>query len=369
MRIFVLPVSGGAFPVQLGFLSQINTLGIKPDLVLGSSGGNVAAYIGLAAKWDPNNYVPLVKPIHNGMFLSSWWPYYLSFLPSYIPGYFKGSIYANGTGADVYFKQMITTDDVSATEVWSGTMNRDTGLGQIFCNRNPQSSILKLSPDDKINSFWIRDCMQPGYMDGNLDTIVKVIIASAAIPVIIPEQEINGQHYVDGGTLFASPLTPLVDHILALNEPQYHIDYFSSFDIQSSEPNRIVRNLYDNGTMTIGELVKSICVQDRLVAVEFLRTNEPINFMSLNGNLDSIQQVEQIRATSSRSLLEFYPLKNEAMDLTSFNGTHIISLMDSAKQNYKLRFWWIGPNNNIPGSLTIRPEEFRRIAKIQNPMN
>ena len=127
MRLFILPVSGGAFPVQLGFIRELNKLGITPDISLGSSGGNVAAYIAAATGWNPENYVNIVKPIHNGMFLASWWPYYLSFLPSYIPGYFKGSIYANGTGADVYFKKMFQPETVIQTEIWSGTMNRDTG--------------------------------------------------------------------------------------------------------------------------------------------------------------------------------------------------------------------------------------------------
>ena len=206
--------------------------------------------------------------------------------------------------------------------------------------------------------------MEPFYMNGDLDTIVKVIIASAAIPVIIPEQEINGQHYVDGGTLFSSPLTPLVDYILALNQPTYHLDYFSSFDIQSSEPNRMAKNLYQNGTLTIGELVKSICIQDRLVAVEFLRTTDQINFITLPGNLDSLQTVEKIRKTCNRSLLEFYPLKNDCMDLTSFDGQHIINLMEFAGKNYGLRFWWTGPTTH-PGCLKISPENFRDVMKIK----
>lgn len=364
MRLFILPVSGGAFPVQLAFLRELNKLGIKPDIALGSSGGNVAAYIGAATGWNSDNYVNIVKPIHNGMFLASWWPYYLSFLPSYIPGYFKGSIYANGTGADSYFNQMFNSESVTQTEIWSGTLNRDTGLGQLFCNRNPQTSILKLAPDNKINSFWIRDCMEPFYMNGDLATIVKVLIASAAIPVIIPEQEINGQHYVDGGTLFSSPLTPLVDYLLALNQPTYHLDYFSSFDIQSSEPNRMSKNLYQNGTLTIGELVKSICIQDRLVAVEFLRTKEQINFITLPGDLDSLKTIELLRTNCSRSLLEFYPLKNDSMDLTSFDGQHITNLMDFAGKNYGLRFWWTGSTTH-PGCLKISPENFRDIMKMK----
>lgn len=369
MRIFVLPVSGGAFPVQLGFLTQINSLGVKPDIALGSSGGNVTAYIGMGAGWDPKRYEEIVRPIHAGMFLSSWWPYYLSFLPSYIPGYFKGSIYASGTGADAYFKKMFDRESVVGTEVWSGTLNRNTGSGQLFCNRSPQASILQISPDDKINSFWIRDCMEPTYLDGDLDTIVKVVMASAAIPVIVPEQEIGGQRYVDGGTLFSSPLTPLVDYILAMKQNQYHIDYFSSFDIQSTEPAKMIGNLYQNGTLTIGELVKSICIQDRIVAVEFLRTDEPINFVAMPGSIEVLQQVEAVRASSSRSLLEFYPLRNNTIDLTSFTGKHIVELMNLSSTSYGLRFWWTssaagaGSAKTFPGAQTIRPEEFRSVMR------
>ena len=71
MRIFVFPVSGGAFPVQLGLLSELTAnRDITPDLALGSSGGNVAAYICHACHWKGANMPGIVKLINSEMFVT-----------------------------------------------------------------------------------------------------------------------------------------------------------------------------------------------------------------------------------------------------------------------------------------------------------
>ena len=54
------------------------------------------------------------------------------------------------------------------------------------------------------------------YLDGNIESISSVAVASAAIPVLVPEQKIFGARYVDGGTLFSSPLTALQDCLIDL---------------------------------------------------------------------------------------------------------------------------------------------------------
>ena len=52
MKIFILPVSGGGFATQLGILYYLlEAKRIIPDIVLGSSGGNVAAYISMLSNW------------------------------------------------------------------------------------------------------------------------------------------------------------------------------------------------------------------------------------------------------------------------------------------------------------------------------
>lgn len=382
MRIFVFPVSGGAFPVQLGLLAELTAnQNIIPDLALGSSGGNVAAYICHACQWkgSGSTMTEIVKPINSEMFVTSWWPKGLRFMPSWMIGYFKGSVYSSGTGATELFQKMFTKESICSTEIWTGTLNKVTGKGQFFCNRRQADSILKPSRDDTYASLFSRDCMPLTYMNADIELISKVTIASASIPVLVPEQIINNQVYVDGGTLFASPLTALQDSILEAIDQQnqtkivhppsniplcsnvcqsnnecnsqtsvecnreiFHIDYFSSFDMQVNSTSAGRGTLYDNSTLAVGELIKSMCIQDRLAAIELLRTPGYVTFYAeMDGTQENLKKVQAIRTISPKTLLEMYPSKNNSINLLSFTGQDIINLMSETQKSYKLRFWWI----------------------------
>jgi len=345
MRIFVFPVSGGAFPIQLGLLSELTlNHNIKPHLSLGSSGGNIASYICHASNWKEDKMLQIINLLSPDMFAASWWPRYLTFMPSWMIGYFKGSLYACGSGSEILFHKMFTSDSICSTELWTGTLNRDTGKGQFFCNRQEKDSIIKPSNDTSINLFS-RDCMPLTYMNGDLDYISKVTMASASIPVLVPEQIINDQKYVDGGTLFASPLTGLQDSILDLisdGKESLHIDYFSSFDMQINSGSSGSGTIYDNSTLSVGELIKSMCIQDRLGGIELLRTPKyAIFYTELDGDQENLKKIEELRSLTHKSLLELYPIKNNSINLLTFTPKDILNLMNEAKTGYKLRFWWI----------------------------
>lgn len=346
MRIFVCPVSGGAFPIQLGLISELSLVGVRPDIVMGSSGGNVASYIGLASQWKAEDIPKYAAQINSKMFVTSWWPSWLSVFPSWWIGYWKGSIYADGSGSLEMFKKNFTMESITQTELWTGTLNRQTGKGQLFSNKNPETSYIKPRNPDLLSSFWTRDCMPLTYLDGDVERIALVTMASASIPVLVPEKVIDGNRYVDGGTLFSSPLTALQDRVREFaEEGSLHIDYISSFDMQTITTSTY-RSLYDNGTQTIGELVKSLCVQDRLVAIEILRTHltnvATLHFAAVEGNQENLRMIEKVRSTCQYSVLELYPLENASLDLLTFKPTDIVNLINQAKSKYGLRFWWIG---------------------------
>ena len=390
MRIYVCPVSGGAFPIQLGLLAECGVVGNRPDIILGSSGGNVASYIGLAANWKADAIPSMATKINSSMFVQSWWPKGLRFLPSWWIGVWMGSVYASGSGSLDLFKTAFAEANITGTEVWTGTMNRETGKGQLFCNRSEAESQIKRKEDDLLSSFRMRDCMPLTYLDGNLESIASITMASAAIPVLVPEQQVLGARYVDGGTLFSSPLTALQDRILDLafsgsrfhnheidpeagdkTQPSgacesstgLHIDYFSSFDMQATSTSS-GRSLYDNGAITIGEMVKSLCVQDRLVALELLRDGRgsPIHFVALEGSEDSLRIIESVRrnlGSTARTVLELCPVKNDSIDLLNFQASDITRLIEGARKHYQLRFWWCGRlddtiRNLLPTAKTVK---------------
>ena len=323
---------------------------------MGSSGGNIASYLTLAAAWDPDKIIEIAGKLSNAMFARNWWPTGLTFMPSWMIGYFKGSIYAAGTGASELFKEYFTASganekakaDITDIELWVGTLNRKTGKGQLFCNRKKEDCRVKGRDQDLTASYWSHDIMPLTYLDGNVDIISEVAMASASIPVLVPERIINGQSYVDGGTLFSSPLTPLQDVIRGFtNSDQVHIDYVSSFDMQVCGPVSC-NSLYDNGTATLAELVKSICIQDRMTAIELLRKypTDRMRFAQYDGNEANLRLIEDVRKKSPLTLLELYPLKNETIDLLNFKASDVVSMVERTRKAYGLRFWWITPGKD-----------------------
>jgi hypothetical protein len=94
-----------------------------------------------------------------------------------------------------------------------------------------------------------------------------------------------------------------------------------------------------------------MCIQDRLVALDFVRYQESVHFVSLDGTEENLLHIEEIRKSSNRTVLEFYPTKNQSLDLSNFTGKDIIQLINLTRKNYKLRFWWTGDVKSLPKSI------------------
>lgn len=339
MRIFVLPVSGGGFPVQLGLISELTSVGITPKVVFGSSGGNVAGYLGLSADWSPHGIRRIVEQLHPDLFSRSWWPKMLSWMPSWTIGYFRGSVYGMGEGVDQLIDSIFTSQTIQTTEIWTGTKNRSTGRGQLFCNRRDSQLPVQDFDPHLIN------CMPLTYIDGDLPKLAKVILASASIPILVPEQEIDGEMHVDGGTAFASPLTPLQDVLRQV--PDLHLDYLSSFDALSCVGNRTALNLYQNGEQTAHEVVGSLILHDRMNAIEIIRdrrSGQELHYQEGDCDLKTLQDLEILRSTSTRSILELYPVEDMSIDLTKFLPSEIHQIIDSTRKNYRYRLWYQTPS-------------------------
>ena len=399
MRLFVLPVSGGAFPTQIALMAELTSLGVRPDLVMGSSGGNVAGYIGLAADWNPYAMERISALLNSGLFARSWWPWPLNGIPSVLMGYFLGTVYRAGEGTLELFRSIFTPQTIGATEIWTGTLNRTTRRPQFFCNRKRGESCF----DPKAFDPRLLNCMPLTFLDQDIARISKVCLASASIPILVPEQIIDGDYHTDGGTAFASPLTALQSQVMtACHNQSLHIDYLSSYDLESHpeeihdigseqhEAERPYRNLYEHGSLTANEMVRSLCLLDRLTALEMLRqrptTDQPdttlddliaslsltslstvsetsgVSNVNRNRNQqDTVRQpfeairclelndltraqlseIERFRSCFRRSMLELFPITTKKVDLVSFDKDDISTIISQTRRRYRCRLWVI----------------------------
>jgi hypothetical protein len=347
-HVYVLPVSGGYFPLQLAELTWMANAP-KPTLVLGSSGGNIAGYIATAASWSPTGIDQVIGNMYSNLFIKSWWPAYLPYLPSVLKGYFKGSAYnSNDAFIDVFsnlFKESTAAATLASTELWSGTYNTTAGATQLFCSRSQSDALLQPSPatQDLLN------VIAPIYTQGDARLLAKVCFASAAVPAVFPAQSIQGSSYIDGGTAYSSPLTELRPELeRILGGKSIHITYFSPYNIQApaftvcyeptlktsakTEPECVPGTMYNQGVDAVSEILKSLMLQDRMTGVllvgsptELVATEEIMSY-------DEFQAFQQRRLSYPRSFVEVYPLSKTHISIVSFGPDDIRNAIASVTQ-------------------------------------
>jgi hypothetical protein len=333
MIVWVLPVSGGYFPKQLAMCSLVSEL-CDPDIIVGSSGGNICSYIHMASNNSLSKMREISCGLKSSMFVENWWPDPLSFLPSAIIGAFRGSLYNHGNGGIEYLKSLFNRDSIQRTEIWTGTTNK--GRAQLFCNRSIDSAIIQPWNVDLLNG----NTNPLKYLEGDIHNIGQVCLGSACVPTLIPHVRFEDLELVDGGVTFASPLTPLQNGIIEVAEDNLHIVYISSFDLDSASLPGFNQNIIQVGVTTFDNMIKTLCFSDRLVAINMIKNNCN-KIYEHNQFIGTISDAVRIQERSSRSLIEIYPSDNKnPVNLSNFNGKDVLDLFDYSRIHYRIRIWW-----------------------------
>ena len=216
--IYVAPISGGKLISQLAFLCEIfearkNINGGKlngrktymPDLCFGSSGGNISLYIASAGGWTTDGIISSSKNLDPNSFSKKWIPKELSIIPNIAISIFKGSLYDKGYGAKPLFNRFFCEKSIAEVEIWTGSFNEDEKSSQFFCNKYQSDSFINQCFSN--GEQYLFDSLKLQYMNEDIDLISDVTIASASIPLIVPNQKINNVRYGDGGVSYPSPLS------------------------------------------------------------------------------------------------------------------------------------------------------------------
>jgi len=352
MRIYTLCCSGRFFPVQVALMMEAYDILKKPDIMLGSSGGNLTAYIALAGDFSPEGIQRICRGINSELLSHSWLPAYLNFLPSWLVGTFKGSLYKEGTGSNELLNTIFTRHNVSRVEIYTGTVEYHSGKQQLFCNKSKEDSILEKMPFD----YKINNCCETKYLDGNIDLISKACLASCSIPIYVLPVKIGENLYQDGGCNFFSPLTPLVDSIDSLTEEKIcndlHIDYFNCRDLESNLNTEGYFNIIQNADNTLNTLMKTLAIQDKLAGISLVKRSvfrDKYKMLYFEGKCDRevLIQIEKSRKYSKRSFLELYVKKNLELDITNFNYDDIMNIVEKARKEYYFRLWITCQNNDV----------------------
>lgn len=333
-EILVLPISGGSFHIQLFIIIQlIRAYCKKPDLILGNSGGSINSYVALYSNWEVDNIKKLLREVNSTVYSSSWWYFPLDrIFPSYIAGFFKGSMYNNGIGFSKLFNDIFTEESIGEIEVWCMKVNYRTMKGKLCCNRN--TSILNLDEYNydvnKIESITYNSC--------NIDKIANDCISSCSIPLMVPSKKDGDDTYVDGGMLYASPLTPLYEPLDNLMK-SFHILYISSFDVQDNNIDNPYADIINNVKCTVGNIMLGPSLTDRANAIKLISKNPKYK----EGKCDKyvLKHILNKRSKYNRTLLELYPLSHIKLDINTFT-IHDIErdYKTFNKVGYGYRLWY-----------------------------
>lgn len=334
LDVLVLPVSGGAFAAQLGMIKLLIQSGYKQDLILGASGGNLSAYVCMAADWKLNGIDRIARTLNSGLFVKRWTP---APIPSISVGYFEGSVYDHAHGIDEIFEMYFTPSTVTRDEIWTATYNRKRQKTCIYCNRSKEESIINC---DLIDQNLVQ-CSEPKYLDGDIEQISKVCKASASIPTVVPPVKIDGENNIDGGMYYASPLTVMQEAIAVLNDGNYHLTYVNRMDIKYDKECGECKNFMDNGMIAVAELVRGKILNDRLTAHSLLRHFGIGKYTEGVCTPKILKQITNTRYQSERSLLELYPLFTVEVDIENFTGKDVLDCVNKAYNNCGYRLWYI----------------------------
>jgi hypothetical protein len=391
LNVYVLQVSGGAFPVQLALLSEVyeaKKLSHKskfsgrrdyaPDLVLAASGGNVATYIALAGDWSPEGIERSYHKLDAKMFSQKWLPDCIDIFPKWVYGIIKGTMYREGYGASQLFASLFTPASIQRTEIWTGTYNVSCGKAQFFCNLDEKSSIFcrkAFAP-----SSVLYGCMPLEYANGDVKLLSKVSIASASIPMVVTEHDIGGLKYSDGGAAYATPLPPFSDELYRICTGRNQMKKMQETMIlphtkctkcekimkkkgkcrSKRTPNRHLRLIYfscqdmelcpdEEGLFGkfkgISSIIASIMIQDRAAAITLLekigcRKDIEYKFYTQLKTSDLSNIFTHLK-DMSHYVMCLFPNERPRVDIFNFVHEDISSLIKTVRGNYNMHLWYI----------------------------
>ena len=337
MHLLVLPVSGGAFVSQLAIIQHLTEIEYRPDIIFGSSGGNVAAYIAIAAEWKWAAIERMLGEVSSEMFAKPWYN-----IPpiAFLMGILKGNIYDSGAGVKDFFLRHFNESLINSIEVWTGTNNLEEQRSAIFCNRSSSQLLVENFDYELYNSCPLQ------YLSGNIEEIAAVAIASASIPSLVPPVVIRGQHYVDGGMSGASPLTIFHQVIATTVEKQgldLHITYVNSCNLSKTVDN-IDGNVFQTWKQAVRDLVRGQTAIDRGVAHSLINKEKRV-LRELYGKCDheTMLMIKERRNSSRYSLLEIFPVESYEVDITNFTGKESAEVLHEAYRNCEVHLWYYPP--------------------------
>lgn len=334
MKVLVVPVSGQYFVNQLGVLVNLSKLNWRPDLILATSGGNVASYIIEAAEWDENKIEMVFENMKCDMYVSSWFP---NFYISLFIGLYKGTIYDSGVGCDDFFYKYFGCG--IEREIWTGVFNKTDNKAQLFCNKSEKKSIIAIDDED----LELNRMDEPVYMNEDYKFMSKVCMASATIPGLVPDQIINNKHYIDGGIAAPSPLSEVLEQLKILGRDGLSIVYVPAHDIETDVPGIPFTSINTLANFSDAHFMIQMynCIQDRKIAHNLVSKLSSAEGVKQYNKIFEHADIKRLNCVFSKkfSMVEMYPQEIKKIKFEDFTTKDLKETLKISKESTWFRVW------------------------------
>lgn len=225
LEVIIFPISGNYFVSQMASMSMVlearNVLPKRSfDLIFAASGGAICSVASYLFRDTFESIQRLGSRLNSNLFIQNWFQGAFRFLPSVL-AFNKNGMYKNGFDVDKLMKDVVTKDFLlkdSTTESWILAYNKDIDMGSVFCTKNEEKSIISKHLDEvQLLKYGLGEIQ---HIDGDINILSKVVMASANIPTLKQPVEIKGNSYVDGGISRASPGSFFNDALVELHEEE-----------------------------------------------------------------------------------------------------------------------------------------------------
>lgn len=346
LRLYLLPISGGYFTVQIAELMQMAAAlslakidaSIGPDIVMCASGGAVCGFIGLASDWKIPQMMSIARSLTPGMFAVPWIAGPRA--ANAVVGLIKGTMFTRDPGdpCSAFFESLLDPERIqNGAEMWVGTVDRLRGRPRLFCSKSENKSIL--NNNSRIESLL--GCLPHLYMDCDPSFCAQAVLASASIPVMVPPVEIEGNEYSDGGGAANNPFVYLRSRLPVTNR-LIEITLFSCSDMDR-EAELMTSNIYSEGMTALDRLQLALALAARLSAIEHLGGNPTFEEGNLTDARDLGALIVRRRTAFSSSLLELIPTGQKgSVKMTDFVKKDIENAINYTRREngLKYRLWY-----------------------------
>ncbi len=335
-----MPISGGKIPNQIGICKHLLGVGYQPGIILGSSGGAITGALlisaGVSEIKDSESFQIFcdnLKEVLDTM-NRSWYgrPWSEICMLNSIVAMARGSVFDRGNGADVICRYL-SRDLSPEPEFWIGTHNRDTNSQLLFCTKRAEEA-----------SLQIHDAC---YMDNDVDEIVQAVIASSAVPTLVPSNVIRGQTLCDGGVSFASPLGPCTT-AYEDKHASYHVVYISptrySTKDDPTDAELEADDVWNQFTSSTSGMGRELHLGDRNNGIRLVGANCR---REVGQGRDFLRKALRLQKNAARSFIELAPINNNVhVNFMSMGTGELYQKSEEAyKAGFSVRHWYVMPQD------------------------